>query len=234
MSAPQILVTVCDDGAPPQSDRDAADDGGGSGPGVSSPVALEPLEKEWLQAAAGGHMATLSHLLQQDPTLASKKDFTSVSTALHWAAKHGKEELVTLLLGAGADVNMRAQGYTPLHIAALHGHRRLMELLIWTHGANQDVRDYSGHLAKHYLCVETPEGAPTPPRVSPELSPIRGERSRNRKLACLLLPRTIHPAQRRWGSANDLAEEEEEEEPQETPQHLAPPGSYRAVRKFSR
>ncbi|XP_077785629.1 uncharacterized protein LOC144324875 [Podarcis muralis] len=79
MSAPQILVTVCDDGAPPQSDRDAADDGGGSGPGVSSPVALEPLEKEWLQAAAGGHVATLSHLLQQDPTLASKKDFTSVS-----------------------------------------------------------------------------------------------------------------------------------------------------------
>ncbi|XP_077785630.1 ankyrin repeat domain-containing protein SOWAHB-like [Podarcis muralis] len=128
---------------------------------------------------------------------------------------------------------MRA-GYTPLHIAALHGHRRLMELLIWTHGANQDVRDYSGRLAKHYLCVETPEGAPTPPRVSPELSPIRGERSRNRKLACLLLPRTIHPAQRRWGSANDLAEEEEEEEPQETPQRLAPPGSYRAVRKFSR
>nr|XP_028591540.1 iroquois-class homeodomain protein IRX-3-like isoform X1 [Podarcis muralis] len=115
MSAPQILVTVCDDGAPPQSDRDAADDGGGSGPGVSSPVALEPLEKEWLQAAAGGHMATLSHLLQQDPTLASKKDFTSF-TALHWAAKHGKEELVTLLLGAGADVNMRAVSAAPCEL----------------------------------------------------------------------------------------------------------------------
>nr|XP_034980050.1 ankyrin repeat domain-containing protein SOWAHD-like [Zootoca vivipara] len=124
---------------------------------------------------------------------------------------------------------MRARGYTPLHIAALHGHRRLMELLIWTHGANQDIRDYSGRLAKHYLCVETPEGAPTPR----QLSPMRGERSRNRKLACLLLPRSSHLAQRRWGSANDLAEEEEEE-PQETPQRLAPPGSYRAVRKFSR
>ncbi|XP_033009817.1 ankyrin repeat domain-containing protein SOWAHC-like [Lacerta agilis] len=229
MSAPQILVTVCDDGAPPESDRDGADDGGGNGPGVPSPVALEPLEKEWLQAAAGGHVATLSHLLQQDPSLASKKDFTSF-TALHWAAKHGKEELVTLLLGAGADINMKAGGYTPLHIAALHGHRQLMESLIWTHGANQDIRDYSGRLAKHYLCVETPEGAPTPP----QLSPMRGERSRNRKLACLLLPRSSHPAQRRWGSANDLAEEEEEEEPQETPQHLASPGSYRAVRKFSR
>ncbi|XP_074974707.1 uncharacterized protein LOC125622202 isoform X2 [Caretta caretta] len=50
-------------------------------------------------------------------------------TALHWAAKHGKEDMASLLVAAGADVNMRA-GYTPLHIAALHGHRQVMDLLV--------------------------------------------------------------------------------------------------------
>lgn len=29
-------------------------------------------------------------------------------TALHWAAKHGKEDMATMLVGAGADINMRA------------------------------------------------------------------------------------------------------------------------------
>ncbi|XP_077687956.1 uncharacterized protein LOC144273342 isoform X3 [Eretmochelys imbricata] len=32
----------------------------------------------------------------------------SPQTALHWAAKHGKEDMASLLVAAGADVNMRA------------------------------------------------------------------------------------------------------------------------------
>nr|XP_042698485.1 proline-rich protein 2-like isoform X25 [Chrysemys picta bellii] len=38
----------------------------------------------------------------------SVADFTSGFTALHWAAKHGKEDLVSLLVAAGADVNTRS------------------------------------------------------------------------------------------------------------------------------
>ncbi|KAM9178289.1 uncharacterized protein V3H86_010096 [Mergus octosetaceus] len=87
-----------------QDAREASEDGSSSV--GASPVALDPVEKEWLQGAAGGDLPVLSHLLQQEPALATKKDFTS--TALHWAAKHGKEDMATMLVGAGADINMRA------------------------------------------------------------------------------------------------------------------------------
>uniref|UniRef100_A0A8C3BLR4 Uncharacterized protein n=1 Tax=Cairina moschata TaxID=8855 RepID=A0A8C3BLR4_CAIMO len=120
------------------------------------------------------------------------------------------------------------QGYTPLHIAALHGHRQIVELLIERFGAKQNLRDYSGHLAGHYLSsAGTLDGDPD----TPQLPSGRGERGRNRRLGCLLLPKAGGAARRRWGSAEDLAQPEEERAPA---QLLAPPASYRAVRKFSR
>nr|XP_042698480.1 ankyrin repeat domain-containing protein SOWAHA-like isoform X20 [Chrysemys picta bellii] len=155
----------------------------------------------------------------------SVADFTSGFTALHWAAKHGKEDLVSLLVAAGADVNTRSQGgYTPLHIAALHGHRQVMDLLVRSYGAKQNVRDHSGHLARHYLGAEKPLDRDA---TLPQLPAVRG---RNRALACLLLPKGSGQARKRWGSAEDLTEEEERGQAQ----HLAVPASYRAVRKFSR
>nr|XP_048675944.1 ankyrin repeat domain-containing protein SOWAHC-like [Caretta caretta] len=203
----------------PASEHEASEDGGSSL--GSSPVALDLVEKEWLQGAASGHLLTLSHLLKQEPSLATRKDFTS--TALHWAAKHGKEDMASLLVAAGADVNMRA-GYTPLHIAALHGHRQVMDLLVRSYGAKQNVRDYSGHLARHYLRADKPlDRAAT----MPQLPEVHG---RNRALACLLLPKGSSRARKCWGSAEDLMEEEERGQAQ----HLTVPDSYRTVRKFSR
>ncbi|XP_078275447.1 ankyrin repeat domain-containing protein SOWAHC-like [Rhinoraja longicauda] len=78
----------------------------GSGSMGSPSVALDPLEKEWLKCAAIGHLTALCDLLRQDPSLAIKKDFTS--TALHWAAKHGKENMARMLINAGVDINLRA------------------------------------------------------------------------------------------------------------------------------
>ncbi|XP_040432005.1 ankyrin repeat domain-containing protein SOWAHC-like isoform X2 [Cygnus olor] len=240
---PQILVTDfsaanpggwhCPDPQPEPGEEDSEQDAreaseDGSSSVGASPVALDPVEKEWLQGAAGGDLPVLSHLLQQEPALATKKDFTSGFTALHWAAKHGKEDMAAMLVDAGADINMRAHGYTPLHIAALHGHRQIVDLLIERFGAKQNLRDYSGHLAGHYLgSAGTLDGDPD----TPQLPSGRGERGRNRRLACLLLPKAGGQARRRWGSAEDLAEPEEERAPA---QLLAPPASYRAVRKFSR
>ncbi|XP_051280152.1 ankyrin repeat domain-containing protein SOWAHB [Dicentrarchus labrax] len=45
----------------------------------SAAVALDPIEKEWIYSAAGARVPDLSQLLRQDPSLANKKDFTSVS-----------------------------------------------------------------------------------------------------------------------------------------------------------
>ncbi|XP_060691875.1 ankyrin repeat domain-containing protein SOWAHA-like [Hemiscyllium ocellatum] len=59
------------------SEQNGFEDGTGS---MGSPsVALDPLEKEWLKCAASGQLTALCDLLRQDPSLAAKKDFTSVS-----------------------------------------------------------------------------------------------------------------------------------------------------------
>ncbi|XP_072770698.1 uncharacterized protein [Nerophis lumbriciformis] len=189
----------------------------------SAPVALDPIEKEWIYFAAGARVLDLSQLLRQDPSLANKKEFVS-NTALHWAAKHGSEDMATLVVNAGADVNTKS-GYTPLHIAALHGHRKILDLLVGTYGAKENLRDYSGHLAFHYLHPKEVKECPEEDCELPaefQVSQAR-ERNRNRKLASL-----FH-SKKKWGSAEELAAIEEE---RAAPQQLALP-AFRP-RKFSR
>nr|XP_020474630.1 ankyrin repeat domain-containing protein SOWAHD-like isoform X2 [Monopterus albus] len=185
-------------------------------------VALDPIEKEWIYSAAGARVPDLSQLLRQDPSLANKKEFTSF-TALHWAAKHGNEDMATLVVNAGADVNTKSHGgYTPLHIAALHGHRRILDLLIGTYGAKENLRDYSGHLASHYLNIKEEEGPEEDCELPFQVTQAR-ERNKNRKLASLFHSKT------KWGSAEELAPIEEE---RATSHQLALP-PFRP-RKFSR
>uniref|UniRef100_A0A3Q2XQF0 SOWAHA-C winged helix-turn-helix domain-containing protein n=1 Tax=Hippocampus comes TaxID=109280 RepID=A0A3Q2XQF0_HIPCM len=174
-----------------------------------SATELDPLEKEWIYFAAGARVPDLCQLLRQDPSLANKK------TALHWAAKHGNEDMATLIANAGADVNTKS-GYTPLHIAALHGHQKILDLLVGTYGAKENLRDYSGHLALQYLNPKEADAAEF------QVSQAR-ERNRNRKLASL-----FH-SKKKWGSAEDLAPIEEE---RTTSHQLALP-AFRP-RKFSR
>ncbi|XP_041712527.1 ankyrin repeat domain-containing protein SOWAHB [Coregonus clupeaformis] len=172
----------------------------------STPVALDPVEKEWIYSATCGRLSDLSQLLKQEPSLANKKDF--VSTALHWAAKHGKEDMATMMANAGADVNTKSHGgYTPLHIAALHGHRHILELLIGKYGAKKNLRDYSGHLACQYLNIREPteEDRTAPEEIQfPEFHVTQArDCSRNRKLVSLF------QSKKKWGSAEELAPVEE-------------------------
>ncbi|XP_018615922.1 ankyrin repeat domain-containing protein SOWAHB isoform X2 [Scleropages formosus] len=172
----------------------------GSGSVGSLTVTLEPLEKEWMHSAACGQLDHLSHLLQQDPSLASKKDFTSF-TALHWAAKHGRDDMVALMVKSGVDVNMKAHGgYTPLHIAALHGHHRIIDLLVGTYGAKKNVRDYSGHLAHQYLNTRDPAGEDG----EADLQVAHSSERKARRLV------TLFQHKKKWGSAEDLATISEE------------------------
>nr|XP_061802646.1 ankyrin repeat domain-containing protein SOWAHA-like [Nerophis lumbriciformis] len=198
----------------------------------SAAVALDPLEKEWIYFAAGARVLDLSQLLRQDPSLANKKDFTSF-TALHWAAKHGNEDMANLIANAGADVNTKShvsilwyvwQGYTPLHIAALHGHQNILHLLVGTYGAKDNLRDYSGRLPLHYLNPKEAEGPLEEDSDLPEFQVSQArERNRNRKLASLF------QSKKKWGSAEDLAPIEEER----TPSHQLALPAFRP-RKFSR
>ncbi|XP_067301751.1 ankyrin repeat domain-containing protein SOWAHC [Pseudorasbora parva] len=206
-----------DSGSKSESEQDE-ECGGSLG---SNSVALDPLEKEWIFSAASGKLSHIIQLLKQDSSLANKKYF--LQTALHWAAKHGKEDMTTVLAEAGADINTKA-GYTPLHIAALHGHRRIFDLLIRTYGAKENLRDYSGRLAYHYLNLRDTR------LEDHELSEVSechsltqaGER-RNRKISSL-----FH-SMKKWGSAEELAPVPEER----TVAHQLMLPAFRP-RKFSR
>ncbi|XP_008412770.1 ankyrin repeat domain-containing protein SOWAHA isoform X4 [Poecilia reticulata] len=206
----------------PDEESESEHDEESTGSLGSASVALDPTEKEWIYHAASARVPDLSQLLMQEPSLANKKDFTSF-TALHWAAKHGNENMAVLMADAGADVNTRSHGgYTPLHIAALHGHRHILDLLIGTYGAKENVRDYSGRLPGHYLNVKDPEGSQEDCDLQFQVAQAR-ERNKNRKLVSL-----FH-SKKKWGSAEELAPIEEERTA--THQLALPP--FRP-RKFSR
>ncbi|XP_077447555.1 ankyrin repeat domain-containing protein SOWAHC-like [Stigmatopora argus] len=127
-----------------------------------SEVPLEPLEHEWLVKCASGQWSQVYGLLLKDHQLASKRDFTSGFTALHWAAKNGNGDMLVKILdttqmdGTGVDVNVRSRGgYTALHVAALHRQDYVAAMLVAEYGADVKVRDNDGKRAYHYLHRDT-------------------------------------------------------------------------------
>ncbi|XP_035263493.1 ankyrin repeat domain-containing protein SOWAHA-like [Anguilla anguilla] len=144
----------------------------GDQPKYSETIPLDRAEHEWLVNLAAGHWTQVYGLLLKDSQLSEKKDFISGFTALHWAAKSGKSEMVCKIIkiskraGVHIDVNRKTHGgYTPLHIAAIHGQECVMTLLVCDYGADTNIRDNSGKKPYHYLL----KGA------SPELRKMLGE-----------------------------------------------------------
>ncbi|KAA0706654.1 Ankyrin repeat domain-containing protein SOWAHA [Triplophysa tibetana] len=144
-------------------------------------------------------------------------------TALHWAAKHGKADITTVLVESGAVINTKS-GYTPLHIAALHGHRHIVDLLVRTYGAKENLRDYSGHLPNHYLKLQQTKAKDNElTEISECHSPAQASERRNRKITSLF------QSMKKWGSAEELAAIPEER----TVAHQLMLPAFRP-RKFSR
>ncbi|KAM5142880.1 ankyrin repeat domain-containing protein SOWAHC [Callospermophilus lateralis] len=125
--------------------------GGGS-------VTLDPLEHAWMLSASDGKWDSLEGLLTCEPGLLTKRDFITGFTCLHWAAKHGRQELLAMLVNFAnkhqlpVNINARTSaGYTALHLAAMHGHVEVVKLLVGAYDADVDIRDYSGKKASQYL-----------------------------------------------------------------------------------
>ncbi|KAM4711375.1 ankyrin repeat domain-containing protein SOWAHC-like [Anableps anableps] len=121
-------------------------------------VTLDPVEHEWMMCASDAEWDSLYPLLSSEPNLVFKKDFVTGFTCLHWAAKHGKPELIALIISFAnhhnlpISVDVRSNmGYTPLHIAAIHSHMEVLKLLVGAYNADVEIRDYSGRKASHYL-----------------------------------------------------------------------------------
>uniref|UniRef100_A0A3B4V543 Sosondowah ankyrin repeat domain family Cb n=1 Tax=Seriola dumerili TaxID=41447 RepID=A0A3B4V543_SERDU len=121
-------------------------------------VTLDPLEHEWMMCASDAEWGSLRRLLNTEPSLVLRKDFVTGFTCLHWAAKHGKPELIALIINFAKQhnvpisVDVRSNtGYTPLHIAAMHNHMEVVKLLVGAYSADLEIRDYSGRKACQYL-----------------------------------------------------------------------------------
>ncbi|XP_060888719.1 ankyrin repeat domain-containing protein SOWAHC-like [Labrus mixtus] len=121
-------------------------------------VTLDPLEHEWMMCASDCEWSLLVRLLAVEPGLVLRKDFITGFTCLHWAAKHGKPEIIAMIInfakqhGVPISVDARSNmGYTPLHVAAMHNHMEVVKLLVGAYGADVEIRDYSGRKACQYL-----------------------------------------------------------------------------------
>uniref|UniRef100_A0A8D8ASS8 Ankyrin repeat domain-containing protein SOWAHC n=2 Tax=Culex pipiens TaxID=7175 RepID=A0A8D8ASS8_CULPI len=122
-----------------------------------------PKAKEWLIAAANANYQELAKLSTDHPNLVKLQDMSTGYTALHWAAKHGNEDVVKLVAGTlKADVNARTNGgYTALHIAMQFGRNDIFELLCNVYKADRDLLDWSGKKALEYQKQMTSVSAST-------------------------------------------------------------------------
>ncbi|XP_062867397.1 ankyrin repeat domain-containing protein SOWAHA [Trichomycterus rosablanca] len=141
---------------------------------------LDTTEHGWMVTSAAGRWGLVYGYLLKDAHLAEKRDFISGFTALHWAAKCGKSDILCKIIdmsrrdSKGVDINTKSfAGYTPLHIAAIHHQEYIIGILVKEYGANCHIRDNSGKKAHHYLhkgiSEEVREMLGEPKVVRPEL-----------------------------------------------------------------
>lgn len=54
-----------------------------------------------------------------------------IQNAMHWAAKHGKPDVIKMLQKYQVDPNLKSHcGYTPLHLAAMAGNEECIDVLV--------------------------------------------------------------------------------------------------------
>ena len=74
---------------------------------------------------------TITHTAYTQSVFTRRKKYIHRYTGVHWAAKLGNVELLSLALRVGGDINAKTfGGYTPLHIAALFNRSALYARLV--------------------------------------------------------------------------------------------------------
>lgn len=128
----------------------------------------------WLMAGSRCDYHTLVRLAKQEEALVDVRDPASGYTALHWACKHGNDDVIKLLVGTyGQDPNVRSRGgYTPLMLAGLFKRHSSYNLLLESYKADEELRDFSGRTSYQYLELHHMEipGIPMPVEMSHDQS----------------------------------------------------------------
>uniref|UniRef100_A0A1B0FDT6 Uncharacterized protein n=1 Tax=Glossina morsitans morsitans TaxID=37546 RepID=A0A1B0FDT6_GLOMM len=116
-----------------------------------------PKAKKWIVAMATANYQELAKLANDWPELVKLRDPFTGYSALHWAAKHGNEDMVNLIAGTyKADVNCRTNGgYTPLHMAMYFDRSNVFHMLSNDYKANIDLLDWAGNKALNYSKQKT-------------------------------------------------------------------------------
>jgi len=118
---------------------------------------LEKEKKDWLLASATNNHSAINQMVEKYPDLVATSDPYTGYSALHWAAKHDNDEMISSLMSASSSlglgvINRQSHGgYTPLHVAAINKSQRAFSTLMMDFKADRKIRDYSGKTATSYL-----------------------------------------------------------------------------------
>jgi len=104
-------------------------------------------------AAIKGHISVVEALLDGLALVDKQVQDGTGMTALHFAAKSGKDIVARKLLGRQATIGTTEQGRTPLHIAAESGHKFVVKVILDFDPASTDAQDFTGATAL-YIAAE--------------------------------------------------------------------------------
>jgi len=126
--------------------------------GVMLALGFAPPDGPVADAAMGGDVEQVRILLRRGGDVNAAQG--DGMTALHWAARNGHDELVQVLIYAGANLAAvtRLGGYTPLHMAAGGGRAVAVETLLAA-GADRQARTTSGGATPLHLAAASGSGA---------------------------------------------------------------------------
>ncbi|KAK1793474.1 hypothetical protein P4O66_011855, partial [Electrophorus voltai] len=92
-------------------------------------------------AADGGHLPVIAHMIHDGSELDVRDSVSHWTPLMRVSAMSGNAAVASLLIRAGADVNVRDKdGKTPLMAAVLNNHEELVELLL-DNGADHHVKN---------------------------------------------------------------------------------------------
>ena len=107
------------------------------------PVYAEGPQSELIAAAARNDLKQVNALLKRGVSPNARADEWG-DNALMYAVSHGNFEMARALLDAGADPDLKGQGFTPLGMAALKGYARIVLALLKS-GADVDRKSSDGN-----------------------------------------------------------------------------------------
>lgn len=109
--------------------------------------------KDLHQLVKEGNVAQVKQLISQNPALLNDRSEAG-RTPLHLASVNGQVKVVALLLGKGADVNLKStkNKRSPLHYAVWKGHTEVAKMLLEA-GADLESKEIDGETPLHYAAA---------------------------------------------------------------------------------